>query len=429
MNYSSLKNDPRKQKHKLSGVILGFTFIFLAVMPPLPCLGQTSASSAAADLQRILDLKDATIARADQQYANSIEAAEKSYTKALLQARTGWSDKVAVAKSTAVTALKALSAQLAAAGRLGETVEVLKAVYALSPQDRESAKALAGAGVDLAVIQPEPSYETRGDAKQASKIVLWNTHNGRFNTSGTLQCNVVLFHLGQAVWRANKVKLPWAQSKDTFATVDVPAMQFDVVRVEITKWHGYSGGLAEIEVWRDGKNIALNQRTSASGAADRRTLSARVTDGVTSSVGYKNGYWLLPDNQAGWIEISLARPAYQELIRAKVSARTPWKKVIEVSAGDIVDITAEGTWRASPQIPASPDGGIGLGEDQWGRFSDRFYLQGRLNEKVFRVGSRFTLRVAKDGELDLGMNEGNVDWFMNNSGFLDVTLSVRRRSP
>jgi hypothetical protein len=427
MSYSSLKNDPSIQKHKRREATLTFTFIALAAISTMPCQGQTRASSAPADLQRILDLKDAAIARADQQYASSVEAAEKNYTKTLLQARTGWSDKVALAKSTAVTALKVLSSQSAAAGRLGETIEVLKAVYALSPQDGESAKALAAVGVDLTVIQQEPGHATRDDAKQASKIILWNTHNSRFNTSGTLQCNVVLFHLGRPVWRANKVNLPWERSKDTFASVDVPALQFDVVRVEITKWQGYSGGLAEIEVWRDGKNIALNQNTSASGAADRRTHSARVTDGVTISLGYKNGYWLLPDNQAGWIEIDLAKPAYQELVHAKVSARTPWKKVIDVSVGDIVDITATGTWRASPQIPAGPDGGIGPGEDQWGRFSDRFYLQGRLDEKVFKLGSSYTLRVTKAGELELGMNEGNIDWFLNNSGFLDVTLSRRRR--
>ena len=138
---------------------------------------------------------------------------------------------------------------------------------------------------------------------------------------------------------------------------------------------------------------------------------------------------LLPDNQAGWIEISLARPAYQELVRTKVSARIPWKKVSDVSVGDIVDITASGTWRASPQISAGPDGGLGPGEDQWGRFRDRFYLQGRLGGKVFKIGSRFTLRVSQAGPLELGMNEGNIDWFLNNSGFLDVALSIRKKSP
>jgi hypothetical protein len=433
MNNTCLKYDPRQQKPKrmtqwiLSRLVI--SLVGVAALPLVPCSGQADASGAANDLQRILDEKDTAVARADQQYANSIDTVEKSYEKSLLQARTAWSDKIAITESTAVTALKTLSSRLAAAGRLADTVEVLKAVYALSPQDRESAKALVGAGVDIKVIQPELDYATRGDAKQTTKIVLWNTHNSRFNTSGTLQCNVVLFHLGLPVWRANKVDLPWKQSEDTFSTVDVPPMRFDIVRVEIVKWRGYSGGLAEIEVWRDGKNVALHQQTRASGAADRLTLAARATDGVTSSNSYKDGYWLLPDNQAGWIEISLAKPAYQELVRTKVSARTRWQQVLKVSAGDIVDITASGEWRASPQIPAGPDGGIGPGEDQWGRFSDRFFLQGRLNDEVFRVGSRFTLRVAKAGELELGMNEGDIDWFLNNSGFLNVSLSIRRRSP
>ena len=440
MNNDGHKRAPRPRKLTRVGrrglaPLTAATLIIIAAMYLIPCRTETRASETAPpinakeNLPRILGVKDAAVERADLLYAQWVDLADKSYEQSLSKARTSWSRKIADAKSTAVTDLKVLGSRLAAVGRLGETVKVLKAVYALMPSDSEAVKGLLAAGVDLTTIAPESDYVARRLNSQASRIVIWNTHNSRYNTSGALQCNVVLFQAGKPVWRVDKVDLPWAQNKDTFAVVNAPAIQFDVVRVEITKWRGYSGGLAEIEIWRGGKNVALRKPARASASADGRTTSVRVTDGVTTSVVYKNGYWLLPDNKAGWVEISLARPAYQRLLRAKVSARRPWQKTLEVAAGDVIDITATGKWWASPQIVAGPDGGIGSGGDKWGKFRDRFYLQGRLgeDEKVFKIGSRFTLRATKAGHLELCMNEKELDWYENNSGFLDVTLSVRKR--
>ncbi|NQV35995.1 MAG: hypothetical protein HQ515_25105 [Phycisphaeraceae bacterium] len=429
------KHDPEPQDFRWiiqpgKRSLAAMSLIIIATLPLMPCLGQTSTpDTAKEDLLQILSKKDATIELADGQYAKGIEAAEKNYEQLLAKAKALRAGKVADARAAAVTDLKAMSAWLAADGKLSKTVKVLKAIYALAPQDTEVAKALVAAGVDLKSITAEGDYFTRRDAKQTSRIVIWNTHNSRFNTSGTLQCNVVLLQALRPVHRFNKVDVPWEPNKDSFAVVNVPAMQFDAVRVEIIKWHGYAGGLAEIEIWQDGKNVAFHRPTRASAAVDRQTTSARVTDGITTSVAYKQGYWLLPDNKAGWIEISLARPAYEKLRRAKVSARTPWLKTVNVVPGDIVDITADGEWWASSQIAAGPDGGHGSGEDKSGKYRNRFYLQGRLDGTVFKIGSQFTLRAVKEGQLELGMNEENVDWFANNSGFLDVVLTVRKRSP
>jgi hypothetical protein len=407
-----------------------------------PCLGQTATSQPAttqpsktavvtgnSDLQRILAAKDSAIALADRNYGKLVESAEKSHEQSLSTARTSWSGQIADAKSAAITELKALGARLAGDGRLGEAVKVLQAVYALNPSDNETAKALADAEVNLKNIPAERDHAARSEGAKTSRIVIWNTHNGRHNTSGALQCNVILSRAGSPVWRSDKVDLPWERNKDTSVSLEVPAGQFDVVRVEVVKWKGYSGGLAEIEVWRGGKNVALRMPTRASAAADTRTVSSRVTDGVRTSSAYKEGYWLLPDKQAGWIEIDLARPAYSKLVRAKISAREPWKRVISVTEGDIVDITASGKWRSSPKIQAGPDGGLDPGSDQRGNFRDRFYLQGRFDRRVVKVGSRSTLRVLTDGYLELGMNEDKPDLHENNSGFLEVTVSIRKRPP
>ena len=426
--------DSKPQDHahtaQRSLLSLAAAVLIIAGAPVMPCLGQTgSPDPAPADMTHILSLRDAALDQADQQYAKGVDSADKAYEQSLSEARTAWSAKVTAAKSAAVTDLKALSSRLAAAGRLSDMITVLKAVYSMTTQDPTTTQALVAAGVDIETIQPELDYFARCNGKQPSRIVIWNTHNSRFNTSGTLQLNVVLFHANRPVWRSDKVALPWGRNKDTFAVVNVPTMKFDIVRIEIVKWHGYSGGLSEVEIWQDGRNVALRKATRASAAASGQTTSDRVTDGVTTSSAYKNGYWLLPDNQPGWVEISLASPPYEQLVRARVSAKEPWQEMLEVTKGDIIDIAASGTWRASQEIVAGPDGGLGLEEDEWGKYSDRFYLQGRLNGVVFKIGSRFTLRVPQAGHLEMGMNEANVDWHMNNSGFLDVILKTRKRSP
>lgn len=381
------------------------------------------------DLFNILQAKDTAIAQADQQYADWVAAANKSYEQLILKAQTGWSQRVTDARATTSAKLKALSCRLAAEGKLDETVRALKAVYALTPRDSEAIDSLTALGVDIQSIPVELDCAPFSRNSQTSKIVIWNTHNGRFNTSGTLQCNVVLLQDERPVWRVNRLDLPWKRNEDTFAVVHAPAIQFEALRVELLKWHGYSGGLAEIEVWEGGNNIALHRPTKASAAADSLTTSARVTDGITSSVAYKNGYWLLPDQQAGWIEIDLAKPTYHNLIRAKVSARRPWQEVMKVNPGDIIDITASGRWHASPQIVAGPDGGIGFGGDQWGKYRERFYLQGRLNGQVFKIGSKYALEAPEAGVLEMGMNEQKITWFTNNSGFLDVALCKHKPLP
>jgi hypothetical protein len=115
------------------------------------------------------------------------------------------------------------------------------------------------------------------------------------------------------------------------------------------------------------------------------------------------------------------------LHRARISARTPWQRVLNVAAGDVIDITASGKWRSSPDIVAGPEGGLSPGGDKWGKFRDRFYLQGKFGGKVFKIGSKFTLQAERSGAFELGMNEADPEWFKNNSGFLGVTLSVRKR--
>ncbi|MCP4375875.1 MAG: hypothetical protein GY794_06845 [bacterium] len=410
-----------------------FALISIVAILVTPCRGATKADSAKEpspgavdEMTSILNQTSAEISDAEKKYSDKIDTVDKSYEKSLSKANESRAQKVDRAKSAAVVNLKKLSARLASEGKLAEMVKVLKAVYSIQPKDKEVIQALKAAGVDIKTIPLGFDPLSRRGLK-TSRIVIWNTHNGRYNTSGTLECNIMLQRSGKTIWRALKVSVPWERNKDTFAAVIAPTREFDTVRVEVTKWRGYSGGLSEVQIWQDGVNIAPGGEASASSSSGVRTTSAHVNDGITTSTDYKNGYWLLPDNRPGWVEIRLTRPEYQKLLRVKLSARTPWRRVLNVQAGDVIDVTAAGKWRASADIVAGPDGGLIPGGDQWGKYRDQFYLQGKFNSKVFRVGSRFTLQATESGVFELGMNEPKLGWFKNNSGFLSVTLSVRKR--
>ena len=110
------------------------------------------------------------------------------------------------------------------------------------------------------------------------------------------------------VFRRDNLPIDWAPSADKSLTVRIPApVLFNKVRVEIVAWHGRGGGLSEIQVLRRGNNIALGQPVTFSGFTDMKNYpAASLTDGVTTSSKKPwQGYWISPDGQAAWAEVSL----------------------------------------------------------------------------------------------------------------------------
>src|SRR5207247_226718 len=98
----------------------------------------------------------------------------------------------------------------------------------------------------------------------ADKIVVWNSHDGRWHDRGTLMFDLLLGLDGKVVWARNNVTIAWDAKLDPSVTVPLPRVRFDTVRVVITKHKGYGAILSEIEVYADKKNIALNRPTRAS---------------------------------------------------------------------------------------------------------------------------------------------------------------------
>jgi hypothetical protein len=154
----------------------------------------------------------------------------------------------------------------------------------------------------LGIVPPK----TVGGVGEA-KVVVWNQHNGGYNNMGAKVINVALITAGKEVWRRDGIQIPWQAGKDTNVEVLVPLVPTDKLRVEISDSVNGSGGLAEIEYWKDGHNLARKRRVTVSGVweSNKKCAGETLTDGITTSKDHQVGYWLVPSGEAGWAEINL----------------------------------------------------------------------------------------------------------------------------
>src|SRR5207244_2980588 len=102
---------------------------------------------------------------------------------------------------------------------------------------------------------------------------------------------------------------PWMANRDVSFTIPLFALNFDSVRVEVTQCYRDHGSLAEIQVFRACKNIALGGRATASDSLNADFAPGNLTDGVNSSAVHPRGYWLLPRGQPGWAEVEVRASA------------------------------------------------------------------------------------------------------------------------
>ncbi|HUY91886.1 MAG TPA: NPCBM/NEW2 domain-containing protein [Pirellulales bacterium] len=140
----------------------------------------------------------------------------------------------------------------------------------------------------------------------AEELVIWNQHNGPPNNSGTQYCDVTLLVGDRTVWRQNLVELPWAAGQDLSLALKLPRLRFDRVRIQAMPRPDQWAGLAEVQVMREGRDLALHCPAIAAGVFDEWRNGSRVTDGIVSSQVESVGYWLLWQKTPGWVEIDLA---------------------------------------------------------------------------------------------------------------------------
>lgn len=156
--------------------------------------------------------------------------------------------------------------------------------------------------------------DTRSDAstRRSNELVIYNEHNSTARNNGAKIINVYLFRKGDVVWSKENVQVDWSTRDDLETIIEVPEEEFDAIKIDITAWYENGGGLSEVELWQDGKNVALGKYASTS-KPHREGGETRgpwcVTDGIKSSKVHLEGYWLLPDGEAGSVMIDLKKPA------------------------------------------------------------------------------------------------------------------------
>ncbi len=135
----------------------------------------------------------------------------------------------------------------------------------------------------------------------SDRIVVWNQNNNGKGDRGTERINVSLLLDGREVWSKKSIKVEWDQVNQGKVEIPTPSAVADTLRVEITRSVNDKGGLAEVEFFQGGRNVALggDVRVSAVWENNPKHVGTMLADGVLST------YWLIPNNQEGWAEIVL----------------------------------------------------------------------------------------------------------------------------
>lgn len=183
-----------------------------------------------------------------------------------------------------------------------EKTRVEKRIREIGVIDRKNLPQPVGSGAGVREAAETQVVES-GEGIVADRIIIWNQYNND-GDRGTDVVNVILKKGTDIVWRKDGVEVPWQHRVDTYAVV-VPKgrVRFDSLTVEIVKYRGTGGGLSEIQVVRGKENLATGAVVSASGSFSGAYGEDRINDGITSSAEQQVGYWLLPSNKTGWIEL------------------------------------------------------------------------------------------------------------------------------
>ncbi|MDB5305272.1 MAG: hypothetical protein JWM97_2821 [Phycisphaerales bacterium] len=176
---------------------------------------------------------------------------------------------------------------------------------------------------------------------------------------------------------------------------------------------------------------ARKQRDMAVGTADRATAQALSdlgqrlanTDPAKSAEVYKilgtidpaiGAATTQPGSPAA-AEAGVEKVQYAKTTKFKVVPA--WQAYGKVSKGDVIDIEATGTWSYNTGKSHGPDGLEGKG-----------ILQAKVGAEglVINVGNGSTLTVVEDGTLQMGMYLDHPPGWYNPSGFMSVTLKLRK---
>lgn len=96
-----------------------------------------------------------------------------------------------------------------------------------------------------------------------------------------------------------------------------------------------------------------------------------------------------------------------------INAADDWKEVMQLKKGEVLEISATGSWTTNmnaPKITYVGPAGTANGA----------YLQGKIGDKLYRINTALTLTAESDGPLTLRMEDSTRT---DNSGFVTVTIN------
>ena len=137
-------------------------------------------------------------------------------------------------------------------------------------------------------------------------MVIWNLPVDRkLHKRFTRTVNIRLLKGDQVVWSQKNYKL---SSKTASTAIKIPNVIFNKVVVDVVKWKGVGGGLAEIEVYVGKENVAANRPCEVTNS---ETLPTHLddqhsfTDGTTQPTVEGEGYWIPEEKLKASVTIDL----------------------------------------------------------------------------------------------------------------------------
>lgn len=155
--------------------------------------------------------------------------------------------------------------------------------------------------------------------KNAGKIgiVIWNLPLGSdLHDRSTVIANIQLLRDDEVVWTRKALRLT---RKVPNNPVRVPNVMFDKVRVEVARWTGVGGGLAEVQVFLGKENVALARPCEVSSV---ETLPMHLddvnalTDGIIKPVKVGEGYWIPEEKTKASVTVNLLGTPDESVLNA-----------------------------------------------------------------------------------------------------------------
>lgn len=161
----------------------------------------------------------------------------------------------------------------------------------------------------VAAAEPQPPKPIpKSSLPPGDVLEIYNTHNWKYGDSGAKTCNISLRNGKKILWQQDGIALSWDAKENAKTVVQLPAIKYLSIRIEITEAYGQRAGLADVAVLRNGKNITIGSPVIASEqySGTGQCSPAMINDGA-GDIGDGQGYWLLKGN-TGWAEILAGIP-------------------------------------------------------------------------------------------------------------------------